>query len=132
MFMEHNITGACKIMFDLLMYELNRAVKAPYPRKIKKKAARNTKSNSDGCVPVKRATKRCGVCRIAGCKGLGARIHCPVMKSRINAGLVACPPKKIRQCQVCLEFGPYGLNCRTGSGNRKLCMYYDLMGRCKL
>jgi hypothetical protein len=29
--------------------------------------------------------------------------------------------KKLRQCSVCLRFGPSGLNCVTGSGNTELC-----------
>jgi hypothetical protein len=39
--------------------------------------------------------------------------------------------KKLRQCSVCLRFGPSGLNCVTGSGNTELCKKFELSGEPK-
>lgn len=85
--------------------------------------------------------RKCGVCRRVGCKGLGGRMHCPIVKRvalATFATLVFCEtpkkkrqPRQPRQCQVCLQYGAVGLNCQKGSGNREMCKYYHLNGKKK-
>jgi hypothetical protein len=88
--------------------------------------------------PIIKLQKQCGVCRRIGCKGLGGRKHCPEMKKRMaDSGLNDGPrplrrkQEKIRQCQICLQYGQNGLNCITGSGNKNWCKYFDVDGKIK-
>ena len=106
-------------------------------RKARDKKKRHSMSNAktspvDELGQTKRRPRRkCGVCRRVGCKGLGGRMHCPVVKRMAFDTLFFCEtpkkkrqPRQPRQCQVCLQYGAVGLNCRKGSGNREMCKYY--------
>jgi hypothetical protein len=89
------------------------------------------KNPMDDVGPKPKPLKKCGYCKQVGCKGLGGRKHCPEMKKRMaEFGIVELPPmkkqQKIRQCQVCLQNGSEGQNCKTGSGNKVWCKYFDL------
>jgi hypothetical protein len=94
------------------------------------------KNPMDDVGPKPKPLKKCGYCKQVGCKGLGGRKHCPEMKKRMaEFGIVELPPmkkqQKIRQCQVCLQYGSEGQNCKTGSGNKVWCKYFDLEGNRK-
>ena len=73
--------------------------------------------------PRKRKPRRCGVCGKVGCAGTGARKYCPVSKStQLKSKSYS------RRCSVCFKFGPPGLNCGRGTGNRFLCQNFYLNG----
>ena len=82
-------------------------------------------------VPRKKRPRRCGVCGITGCAGNGGQKYCPVSKSKDGAPQQKKIKVYTRQCSVCSMYGPYGLNCGRGSGNRKLCLNFYLNGESK-
>jgi hypothetical protein len=76
--------------------------------------------------------RRCFVCRIEGCKGVGGRVHCPLSKKRKLDGVVVQErQRKLRQCQVCKQYGPPRVNCVSGSGNKTKCKNFHPDGRPK-
>ena len=99
----------------------------------------NNPSDNNGPKRMK-IKRRCGVCREYSCKGLGEQILCPKHPAFVpkqKDGIAANPKKrKKRQCRVCLQHGPEGvnLNCEKGSGNQKKCKYFMLDGsqKCQL
>jgi hypothetical protein len=88
---------------------------------------------------IKKVPRRCYVCREVGCKGVGGRVHCPVMKKRIAPNIddgvvVSDKPKKKRrkrQCQVCATYGQSGMNCSIGTSNKEKCKYFYVDGKPK-
>ena len=72
--------------------------------------------------------KRHRFCGIIGCPGLGGNSFCPKYKAMLigKNDAPTCKRRKTRECQVCLQYGPKGLNlnCKTGSGNRNRCKFF--------
>jgi hypothetical protein len=74
-------------------------------------------------VPTKRKRlSRCKVCEVLGCAGATNRSYCPLRKEE---AAVTTDKIYIRQCAVCKMYGPRGLNCGVGVGNRALCQNYE-------
>ena len=70
--------------------------------------------------------KRHRFCGMIGCPGLGGKIYCPKYKALKNDS-PTYKRRKTSQCQVCLQYG-LNLNCKTGSGNRKRCKFFNIDG----
>ena len=86
--------------------------------------------------PAKRKNRH-KFCGLIGCPGLGGDVYCPKFKASMpkkDGGLITNTQmqknRKDRQCQVCLEHGPNGvnLNCVTGSSNRSKCRFFLICG----
>jgi hypothetical protein len=78
---------------------------------------------------IKKAGRRCYVCKEVGCAGVGGRVHCPVMKriaNDVGIGVSDMPKKKRRkrQCQLCFRYGPSGMNCSIGTSNKDRCKFF--------